>query len=547
MPQVPVQTTPTVSPSGGGMPYIRPAGGTPPIFKDTASAQFEKTGAALQSAGTAMANIQDRLDDTKVKQTTLAYTNKLTDLNTKFLATEGTNTLEGFKDYEEAVRAAGEEFAGLLGNDRQRAMFSMVSAKYGEGAISTGTQHMLKQQHAVDVSTSLSLADNMGNDAIRLYNTDSKQAIGLMKSGIEQINAASKLKGLPEEARKAAVLKYTSGIHKTIATAMLDNHELGRASRFLEANKEMLEGDDYVQLKGKIKDVISSHNYTVEAYRLLEKSGGSYANAFRATEDMPIERRLGVQRGLTHMWNSKQAAEQVQAQAKAEDFNRAVDEYQRTGSVTPSLDALFSPEVKMAIIASPPEVNNPEAVDEVMAALKMGGTAWKNFQQTRLPLLRGKLTPEALANYSKISNPGEVAQATFENDMFINALNEAGQKAIAYPKRGSKNAIRQVKLRKEFDDRILAEQIAQGRALTPQQKEAVLFKMLEPVIEDDAYRWTLSNTSRRLWQVKITDIPDEDKRRIRTLLKAADALHTDEAYNERVIIDTWVKMKQGAR
>lgn len=548
MPQVPIQTTPTVSPSGGRMPYIQPAGGTPPMMDGTASKQLQQTGAALQDASKVLARIQDRIDDTKVKQATLAYSIKVKDLNTKFLATEGTNTLDGFKEYQESISGAADEFAGMLGNDRQRLMFSAVQQKYGSDAMALGTSHMLKQQHAVDLGTAQSLYISLADTAARTYNLDQNMSAARMKEGLDQVDAFANLSGFSPEQTDLLRLKYTSGVHEAIATMMLDNHELGRVGRYLEANKDGMLAEKYNDLKSKVKDAINVHNYTVETARLWEKNGGDYEKTLNDIAGMPIEKRLKMRTALTHMWNNAQAAEQIRDEAHAQNFSRAIDEYQQTGTVSPTLFASLSDDEQLAVTTKPPEINNPSAVAEVMEYMEMGGKAWTNFQKGRLPLLRGKLTPEAFARFSQISNPSELTSVVYDHKMFINALNTVGLSGIAYPEAGSENAKRQALIEKEFGDRILAEQVATGKPLSRAEKEGILTRMLEPVIEDDAYKWTWwGDTSRRLWQVKITDIPDKEKTYLREQLKAANALRTDEAYNERLIIDTWVKLKQGAR
>jgi hypothetical protein len=431
----------------------------------------------------------------------------------------------------------------LLDNDAQRGVFSGVTSQYSGSALTSGAAHVFVQQRNVNIASSNAVAKLAANSSTRYaLGGDSRRAAASLAFGVQNLRDAYQLNGASKEEADLAVREYTSDTLISTATGYLSAHKIQLASAYLEEQHKSgaLIEKDYINIKARIKDSVGSHNGIVDALNIFQEAGGDYTKAFNKAATIGGERGIKITNALLGMRERSQAVAQVVAEERANNFNTAWDQQRKfiaTGNargLDPGLLSKFSPEEQQRIMRGPAKFNTSAAENEVMAALKTGGKGWDDFKRTRLPLLRGSLTEESYNSFTKISNPGEVAKASVNEDRLKNALYSAGY--------GDLDDAKRYRIRKMVDDRVLSAQIDKGRALTEPEISLEIAKVLGVVIEDDATRWTFTNTSRRAFQVSIADIPENERDALRTALTNAGKLTGDKRYDEQAIVDTWLRL-----
>ncbi len=288
MATVPVYDLPTQDPSVGNMPAFQAPGVEP--MRDFTGEQLQKTGQAVQSFGTTVMKIADRLqgelDDAQVKELYNNFASNADVIETKFLTLKGKDAVNETMKVRNDIMAAFEEQVGKAQNDVQRVMLRNSASVRLRSAESAIIKHSLVEQRDYDVKESGAQVDTFVNDAIRYSagwrNPQGDFAIyyGAAKDGANKL--ADKLGYEPKSAqREQLLLKATNAIHSQVVQTQIDAQNLDQARDYLQRYGNEMTPDAFGRAKKALEIGTADVKEQSLADRIWAESGNNIAAALQ--------------------------------------------------------------------------------------------------------------------------------------------------------------------------------------------------------------------------------------------------------------------------
>lgn len=288
MATVPVYDLPTQDPSVGNMPAFQAPGVEP--MRDFTGEQLQKTGQAVQSFGTTVMKIADRLqgelDDAQVKELYNNFASNADVIETKFLTLKGKDAVNETMKVRNDIMAAFEEQVGKAQNDVQRVMLRNSASVRLRSAESAIIKHSLVEQRDYDVKESGAQVDTFVNDAIRYSagwrNPQGDFAIyyGAAKDGANKL--ADKLGYEPKSAqREQLLLKATNAIHGQVVQTQIDAQNLDEARDYLQRYGNEMTPETFGRAKKALEIGTADVKEQSLADRIWAESGNNIAAALQ--------------------------------------------------------------------------------------------------------------------------------------------------------------------------------------------------------------------------------------------------------------------------
>ena len=183
---------------------------------------------------------------------------------------------------------------------------------------------------------------------------------------------------------------------------------------------------------------------------------------------------------------------------------------------------------------------------DALLKLQMNPDLWKNGQ---IQKFRGLISEDTYKKYYTLGNgtdgDSKVLTAKYDNNSFQDALNKAGLGKMLIAKKGTDQQVELVDLHKKFTDSIIAEQTAQGKELTLDQKDKILKQLISPVkvkAVSKFFGWQSDGTlDKRVYEVQNPRnivIPTEMKNRI-----ISDFKQRGIQYNDTTVLGAYLKLQ----
>jgi hypothetical protein len=241
MATVPIYDLPTQDPSVGNMPAFQAPGVEP--MRDFTGEQLQKTGQAVQSFGTTVMKIADRLqgelDDATSKSLYNQFAATADEIETRYLTLKGRDAVDAAMKTRVDIDAAMTDIMGKAENDVQRILFKNAASVRMRSANSSIIKHSLVEQRDYDIKETGAKVDTLANDAIRysagwrnqqgdfaIYYNSAKKEAGVLadKLGYEANSAQ----------REQLILKATNQIHGQVVQTQIDAQNLDEARDYLQ-------------------------------------------------------------------------------------------------------------------------------------------------------------------------------------------------------------------------------------------------------------------------------------------------------------------------
>ena len=241
MATVPVYDLPTQEAGVANMPALQAPGVEP--MRNFAGEQIAKTGQAVQSFGTTVMKIADRLqgelDDAAAKELYNQFAETADRIETQYLTLKGKDAVNAAMKTRTDLDAAFTDVAGKAQNDVQRIMLRNSANVRLRSANSSIIRHSMTEQRDYDIKESGAQVDTFVNDAVRYSagwrNPQGDFAVyyGAAKKGVETL--ADKLGYEPDSAqRQQLMLKATNAIHGQVVQAAIDGQNFDNARDYLQ-------------------------------------------------------------------------------------------------------------------------------------------------------------------------------------------------------------------------------------------------------------------------------------------------------------------------
>jgi hypothetical protein len=281
MATVPIYDLPTQDASVGNMPAFQAPGVEP--MRNFTGEQIQKAGQAVQSTGTTVMKIADRLqgelDDAQVKELYNTFASTADEIETRYLTLKGRDAVDNAMKTRVDLDAAFKDVADKAQNDVQRIMLRNSANVRLRSANSSIIKHSLVEQRDYDVKESGAQVDTFVNDAIRYSagwrSPDGDFAIyyGAAKDGANKL--ADKLGYEPKSAqREQLLLKATNAIHGQVVQTQIDAQNLDQARDYLQRYGNEMTPDTF----GRAKKALEIGTADVKEQSLAEKFWNSSNN-----------------------------------------------------------------------------------------------------------------------------------------------------------------------------------------------------------------------------------------------------------------------------
>lgn len=241
MATVPVYDLPTQEAGVGNMPAFQAPTVEP--MRNFTGEQIQKTGQAVQSFGTTVMKIADRLqgelDDAATKELYNNFAAQADTIETQFLTLKGKDAVNAAMKVRTDISAAFEDQMGKAQNDVQRVMLRNAANVRLRSAESSIIKHSLVEQREYDVKETGAKVDTLVNDAVRysagFRNPQGDFAIYYGAAKKEANVLADKLGYEADSAqRQQLILKATNAIHGQAVQAAIDGQNLDNARDYLQ-------------------------------------------------------------------------------------------------------------------------------------------------------------------------------------------------------------------------------------------------------------------------------------------------------------------------
>jgi hypothetical protein len=338
MARVPVYDLPTQDPSAGNLPAFQAPGVEP--MRNFTGEQLQKTGQAVQSFGTTVMKIADRLqgemDDAASKELYNQFATTADTIETNYLTLKGKDAVTAAMKTRQDLDAALQDVTGKAENDVQKILLRNAANVRMRSANSNILKHSIVEQREYDIKESGAQVDTFVNDAIRYSagwrNPQGDFAIyyGATKDGANKL--ADKLGYDAKSAqREQLLLKATNAIHSQVVQTQIDAQNLDQARDYLQRYGNEMTPDAF----GKAKKALEIGTSDAKEQNLAESfwtsSGNNIAGALKmAREKLSGKEEDAVVQRLKIFETERTGIIQA-AQNEAKD--KAWRTYSETGSV----------------------------------------------------------------------------------------------------------------------------------------------------------------------------------------------------------------------
>ena len=269
--------------------------------------QIQKTGQAVQSFGTTVMKIADRLqgelDDAETKELYNGFATQADTIETQFLTLKGKDAVNAAMKTRNDISAAFSDQMGKAKNDVQRIMLRNAANVRLRSAESSIIRHSLVEQREYDIKETGAKVDGLVIDAVRYsagwQNTHGEFAIYYGAAKKEAGLLADKLGYEPDSAqRQQLILKATNSIHGQSIQAMIDGQNLPHARDYLQRYGNEMTPETYQRAKKALEIGTADATEQGLAEKFWSESGNNIAGALkkaRETLSGPEEDRV-VQR-----------------------------------------------------------------------------------------------------------------------------------------------------------------------------------------------------------------------------------------------------------
>jgi len=292
MATVPIYDLPTQEAGVGNMPAIQAPGVEP--MRNFAGEQIAKTGQAVQSFGTTVMKIADRLqgevDDAKAKELYNTFAASADTIETQYLTLKGKDAVGAAMKTKNDLEAALTDVVGQAENDVQKILLRNSAGVRMRSANSAIIKHSLVEQRDYDIKESGAQVDSFVNDAIRYSagwkNPQGDFAVyyGAAKDGANKL--ADKLGYEAKSAqREQLILKATNQIHGQVVQSQIDAQNLDQARDYLQRYGNEMTPETYQRTKKALEIGTSDAKEQGLAESFWSSSGNNIAGALKMARE----------------------------------------------------------------------------------------------------------------------------------------------------------------------------------------------------------------------------------------------------------------------
>ena len=286
MATVPVYDLPTQDPSAGNLPAFQAPSVEP--MRDFTGEQLQKTGQAVQSFGTTVMKIADRLqgelDDAQVKELYNTFASTADEIETRYLTLKGRDAVDNAMKTRVDLDAAFKDVADKAQNDVQRIMLRNSANVRLRSANSSIIKHSLVEQREYDIKETGAKVDTLVNDAVRysagFRNPQGDFAVYYGAAKKEANLLADKLGYEANSAqREQLLLKATNSIHGQAVQAAIDGQNLDNARDYLQRYGNEMNPETFQRAKKALEIGTSDAKEQSIADKIWADSGNNIAAA----------------------------------------------------------------------------------------------------------------------------------------------------------------------------------------------------------------------------------------------------------------------------
>jgi len=263
-------------------------------MRDFTGEQLQKTGQAVQSFGTTVMKIADRLqgevDDAKAKELYNTFAATADTIETQYLTLKGKDAVGAAMKTKNDLEAALTDVVGKAENDVQKIILRNSASVRLRSANSSIIKHSLVEQRDYDIKESGAQVDTFVNDAIRYSagwrNPQGDFAVyyGAAKDGANKL--ADKLGYEAKSAqREQLILKATNQIHGQVVQTQIDAQNLDQARDYLQRYGNEMTPETFGRAKKALEIGTSDAKEQGLAESFWSKSGNNIAGALKLARE----------------------------------------------------------------------------------------------------------------------------------------------------------------------------------------------------------------------------------------------------------------------
>jgi hypothetical protein len=292
MATVPIYDLPTQDASVGNMPAFQAPGVEP--MRDFTGEQIQKAGQAVQSFGTTVMKIADRLqgeiDDAKSKELYNIFASQADTIETQYLTLKGKDAVNDAMKTRNNLDAALTDVMGKAENDVQKILLRNSAGVRMRSANSAIIKHSLVEQRDYDIKETGAKVDTLANDAIRYSagwrNPDGDFAIYYNSAKKEAGVLADKLGYDAKSAqREQLILKATNQIHGQVVQTQIDAQNLDQARDYLQRYGNEMTPETFGRAKKALEIGTSDAKEQGLAESFWSSSGNNIAGALKMARE----------------------------------------------------------------------------------------------------------------------------------------------------------------------------------------------------------------------------------------------------------------------
>jgi hypothetical protein len=292
MATVPIYDLPTQDASVGNMPAFQAPGVEP--MRDFTGEQIQKAGQAVQSFGTTVMRIADRLqgemDDAQTKELYNEFAAQADVIETNYLVLKGKDAVNATMKTRNDISAAFADQLDKAKNNVQRVMLRNAASVRLRSSESAIIKHSLVEQREYDIKESGAQVDSFVNDAIRYSggwrNPDGDFAIyygGAKKSAGDLADKLGYEKNSKQ--REQLLLKATNQIHGQVVQSQIDAQNLDQARDYLQRYGNEMTPETFGRAKKALEIGTSDAKEQGLAESFWNSSGNNIAGALKMARE----------------------------------------------------------------------------------------------------------------------------------------------------------------------------------------------------------------------------------------------------------------------
>jgi hypothetical protein len=257
-------------------------------MRDFTGEQLQKTGQAVQSFGTTVMKIADRLqgelDDAKSKELYNGFAAQADEIETRYLTLKGKDAVGAAMKTRNDLEAALTDSIGKAENDVQKLLLRNSASVRMRSANSSIIKHSLVEQRDYDIKETGAKVDTLVNDAVRysagFRNPQGDFAVYYGAAKKEANLLADKLGYEANSAqREQLLLKATNSIHGQAVQAAIDGQNLDTARDYLQRYGNEMTPETYQKAKKALEIGTSDAKEQGIADKIWADSGNNIAAA----------------------------------------------------------------------------------------------------------------------------------------------------------------------------------------------------------------------------------------------------------------------------